>query len=85
MSAYKNHLLLTYFEEKESDMVRLPYVYKPDTRDKTHIVLEGERLDMIAYKYYKDPLKWYIISDANDIINPFELILGQELIIPGNV
>lgn len=85
MAIYDNGILLTYPEENEASYLRVPYNYSPHPNDKTHIVLEGERLDTIAYRYYKDSLKWYIIADTNDIINPFDLELGQNLIIPGNV
>lgn len=28
-------------------------------------VLDGDRIDAIAYKFYGDPLKWWVIADAN--------------------
>lgn len=31
----------------------------------THTVREGERLDLLAFKYYGDPTRWWQISDAN--------------------
>jgi hypothetical protein len=30
-----------------------------------HIVREGDRLDLLAFKYYGDPSKWWQIADAN--------------------
>ncbi|HEX8852895.1 MAG TPA: hypothetical protein VF754_05375, partial [Pyrinomonadaceae bacterium] len=30
-----------------------------------HTVREGERLDLLAFKYYGDPTRWWQISDAN--------------------
>lgn len=30
-----------------------------------HTVQEGDRLDLLAYKYYGDPTKWWQINDAN--------------------
>ncbi|HEU4597387.1 MAG TPA: hypothetical protein VFS10_19820 [Pyrinomonadaceae bacterium] len=31
----------------------------------THTVREGERLDLLAFKYYGDPTRWWQIGDAN--------------------
>ena len=31
----------------------------------THTVREGERLDLLAFKYYGDPTRWWQICDAN--------------------
>lgn len=48
-----------------------------------HTVLEGETIQSIAYKYYGDSGKWYIIADVNSIYNPFtELEAGMEILIP---
>ena len=49
-----------------------------------HTVLDGQTLQNIAYKYYKDSGLWYIIALANNIQNPFsdELHAGQQLMIP---
>lgn len=30
-----------------------------------HTVREGDRLDLLAFKYYSDPTRWWQISDAN--------------------
>jgi nucleoid-associated protein YgaU len=44
---------------------------------------EGETLQNIAYRYYGDSGKWYIIAEYNNIINPFtELKGGMVLMIP---
>ncbi|MEI7770099.1 MAG: hypothetical protein WCI67_08940 [Chloroflexales bacterium] len=46
-----------------------------------HTLAEGERLDTIANAYYRQPLRWWRICDANpDFMSPLAL-LGQEPII----
>lgn len=46
-----------------------------------HLLAEGERLDHLADKYYRQPRKWWQICDANpDFLSPLAL-LGQEPII----
>lgn len=44
--------------------------------DKYHRVAvnESSRLDIIAHNYYKNPLLWWVIAQANDIYDPFKSI-----------
>lgn len=51
-----------------------------------HIVVEGERLDQIANRYYGEPKKYWLILDANpDILHPFEILeVGRRIKIPKN-
>jgi hypothetical protein len=37
-------------------------------------VRQGERLDLVAHRTLGDPLQFWRICDANDAINPFELV-----------
>jgi hypothetical protein len=57
---------------------------KRETADftKQHVVLQGETIAGIAYKYYSDPTLWRPITISNDIDNPRELLVGRALIIP---
>lgn len=62
---------------------RTKFVYTPTAqKDITHIVKDNDRIWDIAFRYYRDALLYKIIADVNDIINPFELTIGQELVIP---
>lgn len=50
-----------------------------------HRVVEGERLDQLAQRYYGDPLLFWLICDANDAIFPEDLLVpGRVLRIPRN-
>ncbi len=52
-----------------------------------HTVKEGDRLDLLAFKYYGTPTKWWLICDANpDTIFPTDLLKepGRKIIIPPN-
>lgn len=44
--------------------------------DKYHRVKshESQRLDLIAHTYYKNPLLWWVIAQANEIYDPFTYI-----------
>ena len=49
----------------------------------TYIVQDGDRLDLLAYKFYGDPTKSWIICDANDEMFPPDLMVpGKKIIIP---
>lgn len=48
----------------------------------TYTVREGDALSGIAADFWKDPMKWRFIADANKINNPRVLKAGEELIIP---
>jgi hypothetical protein len=54
--------------------------------DSYHIVVVGERLDLLAYKYYNDSGLWWVISRANNLdpsITTAEV--GTELRIPSDI
>lgn len=65
----------TYFREIER-----PVDYKT-----THVIKGSDRLDNLAYKYYNDPSKFWLIVDANEgiINNVMEpLPVGEKIVIP---
>lgn len=50
----------------------------------THVVVEGDRLDLIAHSVYGDPALWHVIADANPELEvPEPLVPGTVLRIPG--
>lgn len=60
-----------------------------DIRDQYHIVKKGDRIDLIAYKYYSKRVEdsskfWWVIADANDIQNPLDIeqYVGKQILIP---
>ncbi len=55
---------------------------RPD--DVFHTVVEGDRIDLIAYRYLGRAELWWIICDYNDIFFPLELPVGQVLRIPSS-
>ena len=85
---YSTAVILTYDDTTESSLVRNKLVINANKiKDKrTHVVVEGERLDQLAYRYYRDNRLWWVIADANDVgdtlLNPFsDLVPGTLLII----
>ena len=51
---------------------------------KTHRTIEGERLDLIAERYYRDPERFWRICDANLADWPADLVseAGRKIEIP---
>lgn len=49
-----------------------------------YLVVEGERLDLIAYRVFKDPEQFWRICDANEALRPEDLaaVPGRRLLIP---
>jgi hypothetical protein len=48
-----------------------------------HTFTGGERLDLVAYKYYRNPEKFWLIADANTEMDPEDLLEpGRQLLIP---
>lgn len=67
----------------------IPYLDQPETSlplDKTDLVYQfkaGDRLDILANRFYKDPQKHWIILQANpEYANETEITEGSILTIP---
>jgi hypothetical protein len=57
----------------------------PETRGiLSHLVVQGERLDLIAYQVYRDPEQFWRICDANLALCPDDLVAepGRRLLLP---
>lgn len=81
-SPYDNGFTLNYGDGDYS-LESYPLLIPSSLNDFQHTLKEGETLQNIAYGYYGDSGKWYIIAEYNNIINPFtELKGGMVLMIP---
>lgn len=61
---------------------RLRINTSPQPDDIFHTVVEGDRIDLIAYRYLGRAELWWIICDYNDIFFPLELEAEMVLRIP---
>lgn len=87
-SPYADGSLIT-LPNKNIILNRKPISYIPNINDERHTVIQGETLTGIAYRKYRTktehPAKyWWIIADANGILNPLDLtdLIGYEIVIP---
>ena len=64
------------------DVLDLPTI-PVQTDDLQYTVLSSDRIDRIAYKFYGDPVLWWVVALANDLeLLPTALYGGQLLRIP---
>lgn len=68
----------TAYDIPQSNMIKTNYDYYET------IVQSDEscRLDLVSYRVYNTPMKWWIIARFNAIINPETAIAGTKLKIP---
>jgi hypothetical protein len=52
--------------------------------DRSHTVIQGDRLDNLAYRYFRDPERFWRICDANLDLWPQNLVKdpGKKILIP---
>lgn len=51
-----------------------------------HVVMEGERLDHLAARFYGDATRYWVLLDGNpDELNPLELLVpGRRIAVPAD-
>lgn len=81
-SPYNNAYALKY-NDGDYSLEAKPPIVPESPNDIQHTVKDEETLQNIAFRYYGDSGKWYIIAEANKILNPFkELEMGTLIRIP---
>jgi len=72
-----------YVDGQEEFLGRRPRIdTAPQPDDVFHTVVEGDRIDLIAYRYLGQAELWWVICDYNDILLALELVTGAVLRIP---
>ncbi len=84
-SRYENNEIKNTFDGKQVYRSRI-YPNIPLRDDDVYIMTEtGDRLDTLAYQYFKDATLWWIIASANNIHDaPLGIKDGTILRIPSN-
>lgn len=77
------------FGDGQMVLIREPLEWVHQEGDDFHLVLDSDRLELLAYKYYQGRTThperhWWVIADANILENPLDLsgLVGQYLLIP---
>lgn len=78
-SPYNNAYALKY-NDGDYSLEAKPPIVPESPNDIQHTVKDGETLQNIAFRYYGDSGKWYIIAEANKILNPFKELEMRTLI-----
>ena len=73
---------LVTFNEGDEALYRTPSAYIQGIGDTFHLIKAGEDLLKIAQKYFEDQYLWYLIADANDIEDIFDLTVNDTIVIP---
>lgn len=71
---YKDCVILEDVETGEvllSTRIPVDIYARPDDKYHRVNIHETTRLDILAHQYYKNPLLWWVIAQANDIYDPF--------------
>ena len=63
---------------------RLRLIPPPGVAVQGHVVQRGDRLDLIAFRFYRDPEQFWRICDGNTAMRPDDLVAepGRRLAIP---
>lgn len=75
-------LIINYFDAEKGEIITTIETEGKINLPTTHIIGEGEDLWKIAEKYYESGYNWIDIANENNISNPDQIYVGQELIIP---
>lgn len=56
---------------------------RPRPDDLIYTVQSNDRIDLLAHRFYQDPILWWVIAWANDMeILPTDLKVGADIRIP---
>lgn len=75
-------LNVTFKEYRTIDDQLNPKPNESSDWSKRRVIVENDRLCLIAAAEYEDPAVWRVIADANGIDNPRLLQPGQEILLP---
>ena len=69
---------------REVRYVKARAVPETGPQQTVHVVGEGERPDQLAYRYYRDPERFWRLCDANRVMWPDDLVgeVGRVIIVP---
>lgn len=84
-SRYEKVPVIQVTDEHGRDMPALGIRFIPPTpAGFIHTVAASDRLDLLAYQYYRNPEKFWLVGDANDELDAEDLLRdpGRQILIP---
>lgn len=82
-SRYANAPIYTDADGRAYFGVRTPLEFRQCDDNRTHVLMDGDNLQLLAHRYLGDPVLWWAIADYNNIINPFAPLAPRgTLVIP---
>lgn len=76
-----NDAYIVKYDDGDVSLEVDPPIISRSTSDILHKVKSGETLQNIAFRYYGDSGLWYVIAEANVILNPFEELENHNLLL----
>lgn len=70
------------FGNSDRLLLRNDITYPGSSLDELYTVKQGDRIDLIAGRKYKNSRWYFAILLVNKIFDPFELTVGQTILIP---
>ena len=70
--------------DRKVPYIKMRPVPEPAASQIVHVVGAGERPDHLAYRYYRDPERFWRLCDANRIMWPNDLVreAGRAIFVP---
>ena len=83
-SRYENVGVMTVTDARGRATMALKIRFVPPTpAGFRHTVLASDRLDLMAYHYYRNPEKFWLLADANEAVDPEDLLeVGRSILVP---
>ena len=84
MSRYENTKLVEKIKNNTKVISKTTTIYSsiPESDDDIYIITQdGDRLDLLSYRYYNDSSLWWYIAKANNLTN-INVPIGTSLRIP---
>jgi hypothetical protein len=83
-SRYKDTKILNYNDGEVRMETTEKLIIDPADDDVYHQVDVGEenRLDLVAFRYYRNANLWWILATANNLNDPFVISIGMVIRIP---
>lgn len=79
------HVEVTTAEREKRVLVDIREISVPPAGH-VHLTRTGDRIDVLAHRFYRDARRFWRIADASDELDPFEVVNpGEPLAVPADV